>query len=148
GKASPGFQQRDNAALLKQHLCGKGFDFYAGKPPRHGTVSVPALAACLRGWQVPRDTAERIAVAVGGHHGAFPAPRWDSLGAAALGNQCWAQARGDLLGWLAHLLGVPRDRPPTGGQGDDQSYLMVLAGLTTVADWVGSNQAFFPPAGD
>jgi CRISPR-associated endonuclease/helicase Cas3 len=25
---------------------------------------------------------------------------------------------------------------------------MILAGLTTVADWIGSNQAFFPPAGN
>jgi CRISPR-associated endonuclease/helicase Cas3 len=65
-----------------------------------------------------------------------------------LGNTAWTGARNDLLAWLADLFDVPVERTATGGQDDDQSYLMVLAGLTTVADWVGSNQTFFPPVGD
>jgi CRISPR-associated endonuclease/helicase Cas3 len=148
GKASPGFQQRDNTALLVERLRGLGYDFDAGKPVFHATVSVPVLADWLERGQVQRSVAQRIAHAVGGHHGVFPPPDSRGLGARVLGNTAWTGARNDLLAWLADLFDVPVDRSVPGGRGDDQSYLMVLAGLTTVADWVGSNQTFFPPAGD
>jgi CRISPR-associated endonuclease/helicase Cas3 len=148
GKASPGFQQRDNTAALVELLRGEGFDFCVNAPPPHATVTAPALAEWLQARGTPARTAARIALAVGGHHGAFPPAGWEDLGAAALGNARWADSRRDLLDRLAELLAVPQARPPLGGQGEDQSFLMVLAGLTAVADWVGSNQAFFPPAGD
>ena len=52
-----------------------------------------------------------------------------------------------LLTTLAHLFGIkdiPAPNPPTP---DDQSVWMYLAGLTSVADWIGSNVEFFPPVG-
>jgi CRISPR-associated endonuclease/helicase Cas3 len=149
GKASPGFQQfRQSTKVLVKYLKGEGYDFTVSKPEHHATVSVPELARWLEDQKVPRVSAHRAALAVGGHHGVFPKPGWNNLGARVLGNDKWAAARRDLLFWLAHLLGVPRDRPMAGGQGNDQSYLMVLAGLTSVADWIGSDQALFPPVGD
>src|SRR5262249_8642943 len=147
GKGSPGFEQRDNATVLVKYLQGAGFDFCVTRAEHHATVSVPVLDKWLQARHFPEATARRIAVAVGGHHGTFPEPGGHDLGADVLGNERWATARQDLLAWLADLLGVPLDRPPTCGDGDDQSYLMVLAGLTAVADWIGSNQTLFPPAG-
>src|SRR5581483_3019075 len=52
-----------------------------------------------------------------------------------------------MLTALAGLLEVPAHCPPAAGDGSDQSYLMVLAGLTSAADGVGSNKAFFPEVG-
>ncbi len=148
GKASPGFQQRENAAVLVKYLAAAGFDFAVSAAPPHGTVSVPVLADWLQGAGVPRIAARRVALAVGGHHGVFAEAGWDALGDRALGNPAWSAARRDVLSCLAELLTVPLTRPPTEGQGEDQSHLMFLAGLTSVADWVGSNQAFFPPVGN
>ena len=37
---------------------------------------------------------------------------------------------------------------PKPDPGDDQSVWMYLAGLTSVADWIGSNQEFFEPVGN
>lgn len=148
GKASPGFEQRQNATELVELLRRDGFDFSASRPVHHATVSVPVLAAWLQERKVPKRTARRIALAVGGHHGTFPRSGWDQLGSAVLGNDRWHEVRRTLLNTLATLLALPGNRPPRAGDGDDQSYLMTLAGLTSVADWVGSNQDFFPAAGN
>src|SRR4051812_12047841 len=40
GKASPGFQQRENTTALVEHLGKEGFDFFACGSPPHATVSV------------------------------------------------------------------------------------------------------------
>ena len=87
--------------------------------------------------------AQNLAVAVGGHHGTFPA-NWDGL-CDVLGNDQWAAARHHILGELARRFGIATAPTPKRVEGNDQSVWMVLAGLTSVADWVGSNVAFFPP---
>src|SRR5262249_51159347 len=135
GKASPGFQQRDNTKELVKCLAEAGYAFDVSKPEPHGTVSVPALAGWLEGRGVPKVAARRVALAVGGRHGVSPGPGWSRLGTRVLGNAPWAAARNDLLDWLARLLEVPLERPMTGGLGEDQAHLMALAGLTSVADW-------------
>src|SRR4051794_39866046 len=82
GKGSPGFQQRDNTTALVEHLGKEGFQFHASGSAPHGTVSVPVLYRWLEETRVPARIARRIAVAVGGHHGVFPALGWDCLGDA------------------------------------------------------------------
>jgi len=148
GKASPAFQSQGKSAPLTDALRPAGFDFLHTENVPHGTVSVPVLYQWLMGCKLPIAAARRIAQAVGGHHGVFPEVTCFTLGTRDLGNKFWNAGRMAILDRLANLLGVPRDRPPQAGDGDDQSYLMVLAGLTTVADWVGSNQEFFRPAGN
>src|SRR5205814_111576 len=138
------------SANLVVRLKQQGYSFDQVTDTPHATVSVPVLKQQLETWGMNATLARRVAVAVGGHHGVFPAAQqWASLtGTATLGNEQWQVARQDILHALADLLELPRDRVPTGGDGPDQSSLMVLAGLTAVADWIGSNKAFFPEQGN
>jgi CRISPR-associated endonuclease/helicase Cas3 len=150
GKVSPCFQHRgERTAALYQQLTKAGFDFPGGDRP-HGDISTKVLAHVLESpsgaWPgVPKRIAQNVAVAVGGHHGLFPAG-WDGI-VGPLGNECWAAARGGMLAELARLFGVAYLPAPSPILPNDQSVWMYVAGLTSVADWIGSNVAFFPPVG-
>jgi CRISPR-associated endonuclease/helicase Cas3 len=147
GKACPPFQGQGHDARterLRAFLKDRGLSCGTiGRDAHHAAVTVPVLEQWLVDRHLRRKAAERIAVAVGGHHGLF---QQGPENPAALGGGAWGKARTELLDELALRLGVP-DQAPEGGEGDDQSFLMALAGLTSVADWVGSNAEFFPPAG-
>jgi CRISPR-associated endonuclease/helicase Cas3 len=153
GKVAPCFQFRNNAQTRGLKALEKdGFQFLGSEWP-HGTISAAVLADLLAhplGWPpVSEPFAARLAVAVGGHHGLFP-PDWNEVGAvlkAAKWDHTWHAARGELLRALAGLLGVKGERPQQSNPAD-QSVLMILAGLTSVADWIGSNQTFFAPCGN
>lgn len=150
GKASPCFQCKGNSDGLVELLKSQGYDFNQTGDVPHATISVPVLNEHLKAWGLNSTLARRIAVAVGGHHGVFPsAQKWASLrGTASLGKEKWFTARQEILEALASLLALPRDRPPASGDNPDQSNVMLLAGLTSVADWIGSNKAFFAEKGN
>ncbi len=61
----------------------------------------------------------------------------------AMGGTQWANLRHDLANSLAELVDLPRDRRPVE---ISNGAAMVLAGFVSVADWIGSNTEFFPPA--
>jgi CRISPR-associated endonuclease/helicase Cas3 len=151
GKVAPGFQAKDPHA--EAALKGQGYNFPASatKPP-HGTVSTAVLRRALAepgGWlAIPRDLAARVATTVGGYHGVFPrAQDIIALSHYELGNQAWSQARLELLAALAATLQADRLPAPRSPAPDDHAFFMLLAGLTSVADWVGSDQVYFPFAG-
>jgi CRISPR-associated endonuclease/helicase Cas3 len=152
GKASPCFQAKDQSGAARKALEAEGFDFPSGQDIPHGVISTRILADLLTGpsaWPaVPKTMARRVAVAVGGHHGVFPATAdWDGLGRAALGsNALWQQARCEILSALAAALHLPSLQPPSAPPDDHHAAFMFLAGLTSVADWVGSNKVLFPSA--
>ncbi len=149
GKLTPGFQGQGKTNELRTRLP-EWFGFTGDTPP-HGQVSTKVLADLLEApgdrWPaVSRAVAQNVAVAVGGHHGIFPT-NWDGI-RGPLGNERWAEVRGQVLAELAQLFGV-RDLPaPCPAPSDDQSVWMYVAGLTSVADWIGSNQEFFKPVGN
>jgi CRISPR-associated endonuclease/helicase Cas3 len=130
---------------LKTH---RNFDFNHTHETFHATASVPILLDYLEQQLslVPK-VARRLALAIGGHHGTFPAAsEWSQLSnTPRLGQRHWPECQRELLTVLARLLSLPHDQLPQAGDGEDQSYLMILAGLTSVADWIGSNRASFPP---
>jgi CRISPR-associated endonuclease/helicase Cas3 len=150
GKVSPDFQAQGKTDELKTRLAAAGFNFeHSGEKKQHGVLSTVVLAAELprgRDWPaVDVSVARNVAVAVGGHHGIFPT-NWDGI-CGPLGNERWAAARREMLAELARLFRI-RDLPaPTVALSDDQSVWMYVAGLTSVADWVGSDQEFFEPVG-
>jgi CRISPR-associated endonuclease/helicase Cas3 len=150
GKITPGFQYRCNGETeaLKQRVQ-PSFDFPIGKPLHHGAAGTAVLAAELIRFcgesGISQSFLNNIAVAVGGHHGVFPT-NWDSH-RVALGNPRWAEVRVDVLSELARLFGVRGLSWPHPAATDDQSVWMFVAGLTSVADWIGSNVAFFTPFG-
>ncbi len=138
GKACPGFQCKwKNLSELD-----------AGRSPNtnigHGFVSQIALTEFLLkiGW--PEDLADLVADAVGCHHGARISPfKREHLEGdrRVLGKQEWTKARQALIETLIAFFnpgGPPTKKTLTGPD------FMLLAGLTSFADWIGSNEAWFP----
>ncbi len=151
GKVSPNFQSQGKTTELKRRLTASGYNFaHTGKPASHGEVSTAVLVEALAQGQVaPRildGVARNVAVAVGGHHGFFSST-WDQI-SGALGNSHWTEARCGILALLARLCGVTTVKAPEVTMPADQSIWMYVAGLTSVADWIGSNRQFFKPKGN
>ena len=151
GKITPSFQAQGHSKNLWDRLKVAGFSEQFGENVHHGKTGTKILADELRRCgnvgDLPQSFFNTIGVAVGGHHGVFP-PNWDLLSEVELGNTRWADARRDVLDALVSLLDVAKLPPPKPVATDDQSVWMFLAGLTSVADWIGSNQAFFASAGN
>ncbi len=146
GKASPAFQLRKEA----QHL----YKIYEelGKPPNieakdcpHGRVTAGELPAILEEeFGIERQTANHLSVIIGGHHGTFPTSYELENGCPDAGvgvTAKWKQLRRELALKLGELFGVSREEVP---RACDHASAMFIAGLVSVADWIGSNSDFFP----
>ena len=151
GKVAACFQNRNDhrTAALKVRLQDSrpGFTFHVWNRPQRKPSARPS--SLNSSWPrrrpaLPRLLAECVAVAVGGHHGLFP-DDWNDVSdlLRSAPRPCpWDQARREILADLARLCGVGTTAPHLTVP-DDQAVFMVLAGLTSVADWIGSNQEFF-----
>jgi CRISPR-associated endonuclease/helicase Cas3 len=109
----------------------------------HAFVSQIALSELLRdeGW--PDELAELVADAVGCHHGsrASPITLNDLEGdRPAIGKDDWAQIRRGLVGALKEVFKPTKIPPKQTLSGPD---FMLLSGLTSFADWIGSNENWF-----
>lgn len=149
GKASPWFQARNGDARVALHTAGFNFTGASNRP--HGTISTGVLQTLLvehdRAWTaVDKKLARRVAIAVGGHHGLFPASNTvNELSTNELGcGYQWDHARHELLGNLTNVFGLCDCSAPRDLTGPDAHWpMMVLAGLTSVADWIASNKDDF-----
>jgi CRISPR-associated endonuclease/helicase Cas3 len=116
----------------------------------HGLVTAMHMKDLLKSWGASASAAERIAVAIGGHHGHFP-------DASALqqarrevnnhGRATWQGWRDDLVHEVIRLRGLPD--PSTLPWQDVYVSLdaaVGLAALTTLSDWIASDTANFPYA--
>lgn len=138
GKACPGFQCK------WQNLSGLD----AGRSPNtdinHAFVSQIALASWLidQGW--PDELAELVADAVGCHHGERAAPSILNhlMGdQRATGKHGWEDVRHGLIESLLDVLKPTITPTKETLSGPD---FMLLSGLTSFADWIGSNEEGFP----
>lgn len=147
GKASPAFAFKWPSGA--ERLLAEGF-----KPPGgrrsvpHGFITAYRMREVLGRFGITRSSAVAIGRAVGGHHGLFPDPVTMENVAESVGGERWRQAQDDLAAVLAHVLGVESLPVPTGDLLEDSAFLIRLAGLTSVADWIGSNHEYFPFVGD
>jgi len=139
GKASPGFQARSETA--RQELEARGFSFHRqATSESHGIVTAIALTELFRQYGYPMPFGRHLATAVGGHHGVFPraqdlvSPRAESIR--------WHRARADLFEVVVQMMEVPARLPLK--RMPAPPFFMGLAGLACVADWVASNEDFFP----
>lgn len=139
GKVSPGFQKKRRDVFAP--LDG-GFAFSNADESNHGAVTAEALAGLLGDWGLDFEAAEDIARALGGHHGSFP-----SLMSKSIGKGAWEQARREVVSALAETFGVNQEGSPERSEGVAPAWLMALAGLASVSDWIGSDERFFPYAG-
>ena len=140
GKATRQFQAKDTAGHSAR-LAGSGLDARTSRPdPGHGRVTAALLPDYLESeLHVERRLAATLAVVTGGHHGIFPVvDREGSLVSLdeedAMTHAAWAAARLELFTTLRRLLGV--EGTPAGPMPPAAS--MLLAGLISVSDWIGS----------
>jgi CRISPR-associated endonuclease/helicase Cas3 len=143
GKVSPGFQKKyfqqwllQTCPAVAQRPCHLFED-------RHGIVS----EATLRAWAKQHGHNgewQRWAQVLGVHHGSREEPLAEPC--AKYGGPDWLAQRIGLIGALTAELGPMPVAPPS------SSDLHLAAGLTCVADWVGSNEDWFsadiPPTAD
>ncbi len=144
GKASPVFVYQ---VPRGEAISGRAWPIVRGlaRIP-HGTITAYALPATLTEppFNLPPKIARRIGALLGGHHGIFP--RAEAVGELthkwnAVGKGEWTRGRKVLVHMLADLLGVTGLAAP---RQLDNTTAMYLAGLVSVADWIGSNTTFFP----
>lgn len=140
GKVSPGFQAKCPAWLAELGLTATAKkENWAILETHHGKVSALALREHFRvKWG--DDRWERVAHCIGAHHGSLfgnlfaKPPKKDPTTWAAT-------ARHELIAELERLLGDLSAKTA----GLPESALWCLAGLVTVADWIGSDKRFFSP---
>ncbi len=142
GKASPVFQRKSEVAKYELESRGVAFESHVTDVP-HGIITAhvfPNLVeSALPKHNFPDDMAQSIGFAIGGHHGAFSI---NSPKHRQMGDSKWSNIRIELTIQLASLLNS--SSLPAPQYVSDNAFYVMLAGLTSVADWVGSNEEFFP----
>lgn len=142
GKACPGFQCK------WKNLSGLSEPRSPNTRINHAFVSQITLMAWLEARNWPSELARLAADAVGCHHGSRASPsELFYLGGdqSALGKADWQEVREMLLEVLAEVFGpvsIPLKASLSGAE------FMLLAGLTSFADWIGSNTEWFGFAGE
>jgi CRISPR-associated endonuclease/helicase Cas3 len=141
GKACPGFQCKWPVLVS---LTGLRFPRSPNMDVNHAFVSQIALTELLQERDWPFELGELVGDAVGCHHGNRAAPTTlDHLmgDQRAIGSDDWTQARRGLVEALVEVL-KPANTPvkPTLSGPD----FMLLSGITSFADWIGSNEDWFP----
>lgn len=144
GKACPGFQ-------CKHQLFFSMCSALKLKLPRspntrinHAFVSQIALTSLLKEMGWPDEISGLLADAVGCHHGERASPQTISelMGDHnAIGDEEWIQVR---RGHMEALLDVFRPSKTPLKETLSGPDFMLLSGLTSFADWIGSNQEWFP----
>jgi CRISPR-associated endonuclease/helicase Cas3 len=147
GKATPVFQRKSNQAEAALKQQGLPFPTHA-RETRHDVITAKVLPDILRGLghgstAESEEFVRAMSVAIGGHHGVFStaAQRQNDISHRELGDSAWSDARRALAHKLCELVGP--GKPIIGKNQPSHSFYMVLAGLTSVADWIGSNDNFF-----
>lgn len=170
GKASPAFQDHPNLrhknARLHQRIAEElrqvGLAFPprpAGPHSRHEVISTWALRngtgemLLTRLSGLPDELANIVADMLGGHHGAFPTS--SALSPTQLlpadkgdGDPAWANAREHVFAEMQRIFRPPAISAFNEDPTRDNSMLMLLAGIVSVADWLGSDETVFPLIGE
>ena len=152
GKASPAFQlgtlpdpDGSHRAMLKRGGLDPSGDISRA---RHDLLTAYALPGLLQRHAIDRPLAAAFGVLSGGHHGVFPAATdIIAIGPGSAGGPAWGDARAELADVVDHVAGLDGLAPPTTRTSRAS---MLVAGLVSVADWIGSNVDLFPyevPAG-
>lgn len=142
GKYTPAFQTK--ADWARRLLLARGFDLEPPATARpHGAAGFDFIRDALIASDVPSEAARSLARAVTAHHGEFPTNAQlyrQPMGSRERGrNPRWQTARDEAIGSLRSCLGVE----PVAALTVDHASVMRLAGLTSVADWIGSMENVF-----
>lgn len=146
GKASPAFQLRKEATHLYEiyEALGRPPNIEARECP-HGRVTAGELPQILEeDFGLVKPISDRLSVVIGGHHGTFPTSHelLNQYPDAGVGrSKKWEQLRRELARMLGDLFGVSKESAP---RDCNHASAMFIAGLVSVADWIGSNSDYFP----
>lgn len=148
GKANPYFQfQTTPLGWLREQIenCGLAAPDDRQNEP-HNFVSTKDLIPRFNRdfWRADQYGAPILAHITGAHHGTFPrADTYASWAQEVMGDAKWEQARGELLESLRQrLCGDDFEFPFTHWPEREVGAVALLAGLISVADWLGSSQHF------
>jgi CRISPR-associated endonuclease/helicase Cas3 len=142
GKATPGFQAKWPAGRAADERAGLVFFPGDGRRDRHDLSSLLYLDQLLRPHAGGRAAARALAAAVSAHHGYFFDPGNADGARNAAEHSTWSQARSEIV--HAYLV-VLQPESPAPVFDATLPALAWLAGLTSLADWIGSNTDWFPP---
>lgn len=153
GKVSAAFQFQ--VSNVGQVLVGKSlYDLWYGHPTTgqktpHGIVTAATLPEFLKELGLKGSLAKKLAFIVGGHHGFFPSSAdIKVLSSDDIGRGNWGLFRRDIYEQLRDFVGLTSIDLP---KQCNNAAAMILAGLTTVSDWIASNpeeKSGFPYAND
>jgi CRISPR-associated endonuclease/helicase Cas3 len=132
GKVSPGYQLKYFSQLVRQFAPNLARMDPCRFESKHATISAAAVDRWLTTPATP------LATVAGGHHGSLARGRADDK-AEVYGGESWAHERRRLIDALVHEFGAPPSLEQNRGIS-----VPVLAGLVSVADWIGSDERFFP----
>lgn len=148
GKISPGFQRKCEAWLEDNELgaVARNGCWDTAMEKEHGKVSHAAIQVFLSGIGIDRKTAKYVSSVLGGHHGRLTPPndrgyRPQKAISETCSNISWdteRMANARMVWDHFHEESIPFSIS------EDLHSLWWLAGLTSVADWIGSDERFFP----
>ena len=145
GKATPPFQRKVKDAV--DRLAALGFDFPDADEP-HGEMTAVLLPDRLEELGCAHDLAVLVSRSVGAHHGSFVTSNHflNVQDNAQLRGKspAWADARRELVADLARIFGGMGSPSLGRNRSERHAFAADLAGLTTTADWIGSNSDYFP----
>ncbi len=148
GKISPGFQRKCEAWLEEKDLLkiARNGVWDTALESDHGKATHAAVQKYFNDNRVDRGTGKFLSAVLGGHHGrlsppndrGFRPPKPITENRSGID---WERERNDAADAVRSVFGVN----PAGLAADDSSpALWWLAGITSVADWIGSDERFFP----
>ncbi len=150
GKISPGFQRKCESWLLANGLVelDRQWSWQTSVEGNHAAVTHEAVQSMIPlAMSVTPKSARTVAALLGAHHGRIqstPARPYRTNGTEPNSGIDWEQERQeageaviDHFGVRGAKLEIDAETPA----------LWWLAGLTTVADWIGSDERHFPPEG-
>lgn len=149
GKISPGFQRKCEAWLTENDLSSinRNCCWDTSMESDHGKVSHAAIQAFLNELKIDRSTAKYISSVIGAHHGRLNPPndrgyRPQKGVSESHSHIDWDNERmkNAYMVWdyfiKSNLTFEITEESPA---------LWWIAGLTSVADWIGSDERFFSP---
>jgi CRISPR-associated endonuclease/helicase Cas3 len=158
GKVSPAFQFQ--VSEVGKALVGENIynlwdnlpsELRKGKTP-HGTVTAKTLPDFLIELGIEKKLSKKLAAIVGGHHGFFPSNKdiqnLDDLLAGNKEGSVWRRFSHDIFIQLRDFAELTESDLPSQC---NNAAAMLIAGLTTVSDWIASNpdqKTGFPYAND
>lgn len=150
GKISPGFQRKCQVWLEENELMkiDQNSCWDTAMEPDHGKVSHAAIQPFLMSQGFNRKTAKYVSAVLGGHHGRLNPPCDPSYSP----QKAISENRSG-INWDAERQGHAQRVWSTFTKNETGDIELIgttpaiwwLAGLTTVADWIGSDEQFFSP---